>query len=482
MKKKSVEKNYIYNIIYEVFALLAPLITTPYISRVIGADGIGVNSFTFSNASYFVLFASLGSTVYARREVAFLQDDKPKRSVLFWEIVAFRAIMTTICLSLYIVYCIIIGNSLIVYIQAIYIIAVVFDVTWLYQGMEDFGSVVIRNTIIKIIGIICIFLFVKSSNDLVIYILCLSIPPFIGNIFLWFKLKSFIDICSIKDLKPLKHFKGSIVLFIPTIASQVYLLLDKTMIGIFTIDNLENGYYEQAQKIIRICWTFVTTFATVMAPRIAYIFSNKDSKLLQSHMRKSYRIIWLISIPIMFGILAITDNLVPWFFGAGYEPVNDLLYIFCIIVVPIGINSVTGSQYLISTKRHKWYTLSIIFGAIANLLLNLFLIPRHYSIGAAIASVVAEFIIALTQVIYVCVILKEIKLSDIFYKAYVYLCAGIVMFLIVKMISANLESRFVNTMICVLIGSAVYCLVLVVFRDDLLFDMLKRLKIVKKRD
>lgn len=474
--KKSVGMNYIYNLIYQIFILIIPLITTPYISRVLSVDGIGLNSFTYSIAFFFSLLAELGSFAYARREIAYCQDDKNKRSILFWEILIFRIITTIISSIFYIIY---ISNTdffIIGLIQMLHIVAILFDITWFFQGMEEFKTVVIRNSIIKIFITIFIFIFVNSENDLMIYILGLGILPLIGNLITWSCLSKYIKKVSINQLRPFRHLKGAFALFIPNIAAQVYLLLDKTMLGFFTIDNVENGYYEQAQKIIKICWTFLTTFSMVMAPRIAYMYGKKNKEMQQKYMKDSFEIIWFISSALSFGIIAITNNLVPWFFGDGYEKVKSLLIIFAFILYPIGIASVIGTQYLVTIKKQKIYTISIIGGAVLNMLMNYFLIPRYYSIGAAISSVAAEVAVAIIQIVYVVFFIKEITIKDIFSSLWQYVVAGGSMLFIVKNISLFMNSSFLSTVILILLGAIVYIIVLLLLKNTLILKGLSKIK------
>lgn len=483
MIKKSIGKNYFYNLLYEILTVLVPLVTTPYVSRAIGAEGIGTYSFTYSIATYFALFAALGTTVYARREVAYCQDNPEKRSVVFWEIFLFRIFASTISLLLYMAYVWRSSYKEIAIIQSFYIIAVVFDITWFFQGMENFGTVVLRNTVIKVINVAFIFLFVKSKNDLVTYIFGLAFLPLVGNIVTWSCIKKFVKLVPLKCLKPFRHVKGAIALFIPTIASQVYLLLDKTMIGIFSVGNIENGYYEQAQKIVKICWMFVTAFAAVMSPRVAYVFAKNDKKQLREYMKNSFSVIWFLSLPIAFGLLAISKTLVPWFFGDGYDKVAVLLSTFCWIVIPIGISSVTGSQYLVSTKRQTAYTVSILIGAVVNFCMNLILIPRAYSEGAAVASVTAEIIIAFVQVFYLTAIKKELDFGDVFLTAKNYLGASIIMYLLIKIITKYQSPSPFSTMIQILVGILTYIITLGFMKDGIVASAISKIeKVVEKND
>ena len=394
MPKKSIKKNYAYNVFYQVLTILVPLITTPYISRIIGAEGIGIYSFTYSIAAYFTVLAALGSNTYAKREIAYRQDNIKERSVIFWEIIIFRLVSTIICLILYSIVIIYSNNKVIALIQMVYIVNVFFDITWYFQGVEDFGKVTLINTIVKLINVLFIFIFIKNQNSLLLYIAGLAIIPTLGNVISWVLLKNNITTINLKQLKPLRHLKATIQLFIPTVAAQIYLLLDKVMLGFFTTTSFENGYYEQSQKIIKICWTFITTFALVIAPRIAFLYKKNDIKTMKKYLNKSFNAIWLLSLPIAFGLFSISSNFVPWFFGDEFAKVAILLKIFSWIVIPIGISSVIGLPYLITINKIKPYTISVIVGAIINIILNIVLMPKMYSIGAAISSLIAEIIVA----------------------------------------------------------------------------------------
>lgn len=474
--KKSIGRNYIYNLIYQILILLVPLITTPYVSRVLSIDGIGTYSFTYSIAFFFSLLAELGSVAYARREVAYCQDDIKKRSILFWEIIIFRTITTVICSIIYYIY---IYNSsffAIGIVQILYIVSVIFDITWFFQGIEEFKTVVIRNSLIKIFIMIFIFVFVKSENDLFIYIFGLAILPLIGNLITWTCLPKYISKVPIKELHPSRHLKGTISLFIPNIAAQVYLVLDKTMLGFFTVNNIENGYYEQAQKIIKMCWTFLTTFSVVMAPRISYVYGKNDKMKVKEYMKKSFNVVWFLASALSFGIISIAGNLIPWFLGEEYNKVTELLIVFSLILYPIGITAVTGTQYLVAIKKQKIYTISIIVGAILNITMNYFLIPRYYSVGAAISSVMAEIIVALIQVGYIVYFGREITNRDIFSSLWQYLIAGIVMFLILKGISTSIDASICNTIILICIGALIYFISLIILKNKLILEILKKIK------
>lgn len=479
--KKSVSRNYIYNLAYEVLTVLVPLVTTPYVSRILGANNIGIYSYTNSIVTYFMLFAALGTTVYARREIAYQQDDVEKRSIAFWEIVSLRLLLTIICVGLYIPYSLKSDYPSISLVQSIFVVTVAFDITWFFQGMENFGVVVLRNSVVKILNIAFIFCLVRTSDDLIMYVLGLAVLPFLGNLVMWTQLKNHVVKPRLSQLHPKRHLKGTAILFLPTIASQVYLVLDKTMLGLFLDSKVESGLYEQSQKIIRICWTFVTTLSLVMAPRIAYVFVQNDMTKLKEYMTKSFSAVWFLSSSISFGLAAVATNLVPWFFGPGFEKVSTLLIVFSVIIFPIGLHGVIGSQYLVAIKKQSVYTVSIFVGAAVNFSLNLYVIPKYQAAGAAVASVLAEVIIFLIQMFYVSLCLKTITIRMIFGGSVKYVCSGAIMFAVVYFASQRMMPLWFNTMLLVCLGAFVYLFVLFLLKDLIFLEFISKLKMKLKK-
>ena len=189
---KNIKLNYIYNVLYQLLLLVTPLITTPYTSRVLGADGIGEYSFTASIVSYFTMFAILGSNTYAQREIAYYQTDEKKRSQIFGEIVIFRSITSIIAMAFYCVVLMRVQFQLIYLIQILSIISVATDITWFFQGLEEFGKTVFRNTVFKIVNIVFIFLFVKEKEDINIYVLGICLLQFLSTLSLWGYLPKYV--------------------------------------------------------------------------------------------------------------------------------------------------------------------------------------------------------------------------------------------------------------------------------------------------
>lgn len=471
---KNIKKNYLYNLLYQILTLITPLITTPYVSRVLGAEAIGEYSYSYSIVYYFMLAAILGTTTYAEREISFYQDNIIKRSTRFWDLFFLRWITSSICT---VVYGLFVGfvckDKIMASILSLNIISVAFDTAWLFQGMEEFGRITLRNTIIKVMTVALIFVFVHNEGDVYIYAIIMSISPLISAVSLLPFIREYVNKPEREQIRPFTDFKNIILLFIPTIAISIYTVLDVTMLGIFTTTKVENGYYEQATKLSKTALTVVTSLGTVMIPRISYYFEKKQTKLINEYMLKSYQFALLLGFPICFGLIGISDNLVPWFYGEGYDKVSVLLKVSGFLVIAIGLSNITGLQYLVPTKQQNKLTKSVCTGALVNIVLNAILIPKWYSVGAAIASVIAEFSVTFVQFAYV---KDQFNLKKVAKLVPRYFVASMMMFLLLKAEDTVLQPGIFNTMLMVVSGAVTYFVVLCILRDKFVFEAFAILK------
>ena len=472
--KKSIAKNYIYNLIFQILNLIVPLITMPYVSQILGAEKIGIYSYTLSIATYFILFGTLGVAMYGQREIAYVQDDKYNRSKKFIEILIMRFI--TLSISLFIFY---LGfcrqGTYIVYyrILLVEIFAYCLDISWYFQGLEEFKKTAIRSTVVKFISVICIFIFVKTEQDLIKYIIIATLSTLVGNLSLWIYLPRYIEKVKIKDLKILSHLKPTISLFIPQIAIQVYTVLDKTMIGFFIDNKSEVGVYEQAQKIVKVPLTLISALGTVVSPRIANAAAKNKNEKIENYLANSFRFVWFLGIPSMFGIMGIANNFVPWFLGENFNKSITIIMIGAPIIMAIGLSNVSGIQYLVATKRQNLFTKSVIIGAIFNFITNLILIPNFKATGAMIASVFAEFLILIVQLID---IRKDIPIKIVYKDSIKYIISGVVMFIVIFNIGFILSPSIKTTLIQILTGMVIYVIMLMILKDKMLYDNLNKIK------
>lgn len=471
MALKNIKINYIFNVTYQILTLLTPLITAPYLSRVLQPDGIGSVSFAESIVSYFSLVAVMGISTYGQREISYVQNDIDKRSKVFWNTKILSFITSGTVIIFYLIFAILQKeNSTIYIILTLNLVSAFFDITWFFQGIEDFAKTVTRNAIFKLLNIIYIFVFVRDKGDLYLYVLGLGLFSVLGNLSLWAYLPKYIKRIPFSGLEPFKEIKVVWSLFIPTIAIQIYTVLDKTMIGLITNSSYENGYYEQALKISKTLLTIVSSLIAVMIPRMGLLFEQNKTDEIQRYMYRSYRFVWFLGIPLCFGMIMSSDNFVPWFFGSGYEKVGLLLKILPLLILAIGINSVTGGQLMIPSKRENLFSVTVIVGAVLNTILNSALIYFFKSVGAAIASVAAETTIAIVQLIFV---RKEISVKKVILQGVPYFISGSVMVVCLIPLRYLLQPSLLNSLLMVCSGAAAYFAVLFIIRDEFLISNIK---------
>lgn len=476
--RKSVTKNYLYNLIYQVLIMIIPFITTPYVSRVLGANNIGIYSYTLSIVTFFILIGSLGISLYGQREIAYVQEDKVKRTNTFWEIFLLRVISLWISLVIYYFIFIAHNNEYKIYykILTIELIANIIDISWFFQGIEDFKKTIFRNTIVKVISVCLIFLLVKNQKDFYLYFCIYVLSTFIGNLSLWIYVPKYLEKIQFKNLNLIQHLKPTISLFIPQIAVQIYTILDRTMLGMLIEDKSEVGFYEQSQKIIKLALTVISSLSTVMLPRIANNFAMGNENKIKDYMEESIRFVLLLAWPMIFGIWLISDIFVPIYFGNGFDKVIVLLQILSPILLIIGLSTIIGIQYLLPTNRQKKYTIAVTTGSIINILFNFILIPNFKSVGAAIGTIIAEITVTCIEII---MIKKEINLVKVFINSYKYLICSTIMFILgyfLKMM--QFDSQIVKLLIIVLISIITYSVLLIIFRDNFVLKICK--KIIKK--
>lgn len=494
-KQSSVKKNYIYNLAFQLFALITPLITTPYVARVLSSVGNGQYTFVASINSYFCMAAALGFSFYAQREIAKRQGNKKEQSIVFWEILICKVVVGVLSFSIcwLLIFLDVFGEyTFLMEIMSLEIISTTFNIAFFFQGNERFGLIAIRDFIIRIIGITLIFCFVKQQSDLWIYAICNVGTSILSAASLWACIRKDVTTIKIHKLSPLRHVKPSIKLFIPTIAISIYTILDKTLIGVLipgTVENIlpdgttvinriadiENGYYGQSEKIIKMAMTVLASLGTVMMPRNAKVLAEGDEKAFQRNISKAIEFIFFIGAPISAGLIAISNNFSPWFFGEGYEKVPVLMIIFSFMILPAGLGNVLGQQYLIPKGEDNKYIIVYVTSAIINLGLNMVLIPSFLSYGAAIASVIAE---SFAPLIMLSFLRKKVSIASIVKNNWKPMVSAVIMLIVVYFTSVFLKPSIINTVLLIILGIVIYICTTLIMKCQITYDTIG---IVRKR-
>lgn len=449
----SIKKNFIYNLVYQVLIIVLPLLTTPYISRVLGAERIGVYSYAYSVASYFVMFAMLGLNNYGNREIAFCRDDRSKLSKEFLSIYFMQLIFSSIAIIAYIIFLLINrDSSLISIIMLVYVISAAFDVNWFFFGLEKFKITVTRNLAVKIITIILIFAFVHGQGDLYKYALILILGTLVSNLVIWPFVFQEVEWYRPSLKEVLVHVKPNLILFVPVIAVSLYKIMDKVMLGILA-NYEEVGFYECAEKVLAVPNCAISALGTVMLPRMANLVGKGDAAQGKRYYENSLMFAVFVSTPLSLGFIAIADIFVPFFYGQGYETCIYLFYALMPSCVFMAVANVIRTQYFIPRERDKEYIISLILGACVNVVSNSIMIPRLKSMGAAIGTLLAEATVCLYQV--ACV-RKETKTCSILGKSVGFIIIGVIMVIVVHSVPVILNSTILTLALKVCLGGIAY--------------------------
>lgn len=454
-------RNYFYNVLYQIFTLIVPLVTTPYVTRVLGSVGVGVNAFTNSIIQYFILAGSIGIALYGNRIIAYQRDDKQEMSQTFWSLTILRIITISLSYGLFLVFLLFTEKFKSFYlIQSIQIIAAMFDISWLFMGLEDFKKTVMRSFLVKVISTISIFIFVKGRADIGVYIFILVISILIGNVSLWGYLKRVVDKPQLKKLSFKKHLSGSIALFIPQVSMQIYLVLNKTMLGSIT-GVQSSGFYENTDKIVKMLLAVVTAIATVMMPRMANTFIHKDFKKLHSYLFQTIDFVSYISILMTAGLAGVAPTFTIWFMGEQFAITGKLLPILSLVCPLIAWSTVLGSQYLVTTHQERKFTISVTAGAFLNFGANLILILKMGVIGAVWATVISELLVTVLDIFFVS---KYVDAKKLFYGKWKYVISGIVTFIAVRTLNGIQPGKFFNLVFQGLVGVIIYIVLTILLK------------------
>lgn len=449
----NLKKNFLYNTAYQMLIIATPLITTPYISRVLGAEGLGRYSYALSVVTYFAMFALMGVNNYGNREIALVRDDKQKLSKTFCSIYAFQIVCSIIMIGIYAIYIYAFSNDRIMgCIMMINLLSCTMDINWFFFGLEKFKVTVTRNIIIKILLIIAIFVFIKEPTDVYKYALIYWIGHMIAQLYLVVILKRYVHIVKIrwKDIFP--HIMPNLILFIPVVAMTLYKQMDKTMLGSFT-NMSEVGFYEACEKVIVIPTALITSLGTVMLPRMSNMLANNEIDKSKKYISKSILIAMFFSTLICFGIMAVAKEFVPLFYGEGYEKCIILFQILLPSSIFIAFSNVIRTQYLIPNKQDHIFVVSVIMGAVMNLIINIALIPRYAAIGAAIGTLCAECAVWGYQ----CYAVRmKLNIKTYILNSVPYLMAGILMYLCLIKIDFNLVNTMILLIIKIGLGGVIY--------------------------
>ncbi|MDO5151470.1 MAG: flippase [Oscillospiraceae bacterium] len=447
---KSLKKNIMYNTIYQFLILFLPFITSPYLARIIGPNGVGVYSYSHSVAQYFVYAAMLGLQNYGNRSIASVCNNRIEKSKVFCEIYCMQITTALLSTIVYIVYSFFSKDVTAALIMIMYVASTLFDINWLFFGTENFKITVTRNTVIKLLCMACIFLFVKDRSDTYVYITIMAASNLLSQIVLWPFVKREVDLSLPKWADVKKHYKPNLMLFIPVIAISIYKIMDKIMLGQMTT-MAEVGYYEYAERIYNIPLLLITAIGTVMLPRMTFYYSNAQINEAQKYLLKSMDMVLAFANAAMFGMMSIANDFISVYYGSDFADSAKILQYLSTTIVFLAAGNVLRTQFIIPKKKDNIYIKSAVYGAVVNFIINILLIPSFRTSGAAIGTISAEAVVFLYQVM---AVRKEIPLKKFVGSEILYFLAGVVMCFLISFI--RIDNTIISLILKVLIGGIIY--------------------------
>ena len=451
MKIKSVKFNFIMNFILTASNFIFPLITFPYVSRVLGASGTGKVSFAISVVSYFTMVAALGIPTYGIRTTAKVRDDQEKLNRTTQEILSIHLFMMLLVSIVYILAILFVprfqSDRTLFLVVGVSILLDPLGVNWLYQGLEQYGYIAKRSIFLKFVGVILMFMFIHSPDDYVFYGVTSILASAGSNVLNFINLRKYVSLKPVGHYDIKQHLKPILILFAQVVAVNIYTNLDNVMLGFMKTD-VDVGLYAAAVKVKTILTSLVTYLGAVLLPRLSYYIMEGRKKEFQTLIRKAYNFVIVIALPLMlFTIFYARDCLV---FLSGKEFIGATLAMQVIAptIVLIGLSNLLGIQVLTPLNKEKQLVYSVVAGAVADLILNIIFIPKMGAAGASLGTLVAEFVVLIVQIMYLKDLFFKISKQVQYWKVLVALvlasiisikCSGVVDMVFLKLIVAGIS-------------------------------------------
>lgn len=394
------KRNIAYNFIFQLFTYFVSFITAPYLSRILGSEGIGISSYGMSLLSVFTLFSMLGINKYGTRLCAQNMSDKRMLGRSFWGIYFFQLFMCMVVLVLFAIYVFKYSgeNRKVFMILIIGAVSPFFDVNWFFNGIEQFKIGIMRNFVVRMITVFLIFTIVRQKTDLWKYMVIMYGGNLFAQILVWPMIFRYIDFEKPDLQKICINIKPILKLFIPAIGISIYTLIDKVMIGRMC-DMRQLGYYEQSERLVNILMSFVSVIGTVLLSRISYLVKNRWSGESKKITQKTLFVSVTMGSAFACGLAGIADNFVRLYLGSEFMSCTVLIRILAVNIIAFSWGNVMLTQYILPKEMDHSYIVTTFLGAAVNFGINVLLLPRLGAVAAAISTSVAQVTVSLYMTI-----------------------------------------------------------------------------------
>lgn len=478
-KEKSIVLNVIFNVIYKTVNTIFPFLTTMYISHVLLASGVGKVNIAQNIAQYFVLIAPLGITNYGTREIAKLREKQSETNELFSELFSINLFSTIFCSSIY--YMMVFCSSYFCTERKLFCIAglaVVFNsinVEWYYQGYEDFVYIAMRSIFVKCLSFVLILIFIKSTEDYVLYALIYVLGIAGNHIFNLINIIREGVKIRIKFNLPSHHFKPIFLLLCSNIAIELYTLLDTTMLGAMCTEEVV-GYYTSSIKLVKTVIILIAAIGSILLPRLSYYIHNRQFDRCEEILSLVCMIYFFIGIPCNIGLFICAKDVISILFGASFAPALTTLRIGSFLIYAITFNNLFGTQVLLAYSQEKKILCATIIGAISNIIMNVVLISKYEQDGAIIASLISEVLVMIVTIVFA---RKEIKIRVNYFDLMKEIIAASMMLIVVCMIRFSFDSAISRLILSVLLGGFTYLFLNSLLKNSIILWGARKIKSIR---
>ena len=445
-----------------MLGILITLVTTPYLTRVLGKSCLGIDSYVLSVVQICEVMGSLGTTIYGNREIAYVRKDPDKLTRTFWELLFLRLSLGVIVGAIYLFIAFHSAYKIVFLIQAITLVSYYLDVSWMYIGLEDVRPVTLYSAFAKITATIAVFVLIKDPSDLYLYVFLIASSQAVITLLLFSGCNGRIGRCRLGQLNIKRHLRPVIALFLPQAASSLYVLFDKTMIGLLASDMSRTSIYDKAEMIVKAPVVFAVAMTTVMMPRIANYYAEDRMEDIQGLVHQSLDLMLLLFVPISAGMAIVARIFVPAYLGPDYMDSVQVIWILSSIILAIGMSNVSGAQFLIGCNGTKYLAISYFTSAVFNITGNLFLIPLLDERGASITTCVAEWMVVIIQFWAVHRLMGRVGIPELIYKKLI--AAAIMSAVIIPLYYFGINMLVL--LMQIIVGAAVYFISLKLLHDS----------------
>jgi O-antigen/teichoic acid export membrane protein len=476
MKSKSLKLNVIFNALYQIFVLIVPFVTSPYISRVLLPAGVGSYSYSFSIVTYFATAAAFGFLDYGTTLIAKNRDDKAKYSQSFWELLATKAIFTSLIVAVYLALALAnvfysssypLNAKIVFVFLGCDILVNGMDATFLFQGMEDFGPLCLRNFLVRLLNMVLIFTCVRSSGDYLNYVIIMSVSNLLLGLFTFVGIQKKISKPTKGSIHFFTHIRNSFIFFIPAAAISFFPVISKTFLGSMVKDSAKSGYYEQADKLITLVVTMINSVDAIMMARMSYLYATHNEEQIRQKTKATLELYLILALPAFLGILAVNSYFTVGFFGEDYQASVNLVYCMAPRILLSPLTGLLGAIYYIPSGKLWRRNIFYLIGFILNVALNAILIHYYSTTGAAVATMLTDFILCILFVSYA---KRDIRFSSVKDSLIKSLDAALLMTIAALGVAYVLGERFTAIKVAILqivVGAVVYGVCLLCFHEEM---------------